>query len=53
MKLRLMGTDSEINSFIWLLEGLQEDNFISIRSISGFYKNRPPSIEGRVYVEID
>lgn len=53
MKLRLMGTRSELTFFMSLLRDMEDKNIITIRSVSGFYQNRPPSIEGRVYVEID
>ncbi len=53
MKLRLMGTMDEINWFLGILGREEYANKITVRSVSSFYPNRPPSIEGRVYVEID
>lgn len=49
MKIRLMGTESECT---WAVERLKRAG-IRIRAVSEFYRNRGPSIEGRVYVEVD
>lgn len=51
MKMRLTGTEAEINAFV---ESLREH--YEIVTVSAFYQNRGPKIkeskEGRCYVEI-
>ena len=55
-KIRIMGTIEECR----IMADALDSTFLrvtpyrfSVRSVSKFYPNRGPSIEGRVYVEVD
>lgn len=53
MKLRVWGTRGELEELVSELLSILKMDGYTIRSVSPYYPNRPPSIEGRVYIEID
>ena len=53
MKIRLMGTSGECAALVLILKRAEQRGEFEIRNVSGWYANRPPSREGRVYVEVE
>ena len=53
MKIRLMGLHAECEAMVFILRKMEKHGEFEIRNVSDWYANRPPSKEGRVYVEIE
>ncbi len=53
MKIRVWGTRIECEDLVNEIVAIFKIDGYTIRSVSPYYPNRPPFIEGRVYIEID
>ena len=53
IKMRLMGTEEDLQRWLWFVEKMQERGLINIIENSKPYKNRGQSQQYRHYLEID
>ena len=53
IKMRLMGTETDIEKWLWLMQKMNERGLIEILETSNFYPNRGDSKLYRTYLEID
>lgn len=53
VKMRLTGTDSDLEPFLLLLKKMEDRQMVSIIETSKSYPNRGDSKQCRVYLEID
>jgi GTPase SAR1 family protein len=53
IKMRLTGTQDDLQRWVWLVEKLQERGLVLVVEKSKPYANRGESLQSRVYLEID